>query len=80
MALEFFLSLPYCSVEYPVWDEAFLGVEILVEICPHDAVIVDHDAVLLQEKVDVGIKAFFATFTYEGREKSTISGVQWSFM
>ena len=47
-------------VEHPVGDEALLGVKILVVVRPHHGVRVDHDAVLLEEKIDVRVEALLA--------------------
>ena len=57
--------VPDSPVEDPVWDEALLGVEVLVVVGPDDAVVVDHDAVLLQEEVDVGVEALLAALAWE---------------
>ena len=63
------LLVPDGPVEHAVGDEALLGVEVLVVVGPHHAVVVDHDAVLLQEEVDVRVEPLLAALAYEKSHK-----------
>ena len=47
---------PDSPVEHAVGDEALLRVEVLVVVGANHAVRVHHDAVFLQEKVDIGVE------------------------
>ena len=44
-------------------DEALLWVEVFVVVGPHHRVVVDHDAVLLQQEVNIGPEPKILHFT-----------------
>ena len=52
--------LPDPPVQHAIRYEALLRMKVLVVVGAHHAVRVHHDAVFLQEEIDVRVEAFFA--------------------
>ena len=72
------LSLGYADqilVEDSIADEALLGMQILVEVLPNDRVVVDADAYLLEESIDVRVQSRLTSLLHDDERIASILNV-----